>query len=119
MARSRRGLLPHERIDRAIYLIRGEKVILDQDLASLYEVETKALVQAVKRNRDRFPSDFMFQLSEAEFAELKSQIVTSSWGARRARLATGCSASVAFNVERSIIFLSPPVITSKRKDGCF
>ena len=74
-----------EQIERAIYLIRDEKVILDQDLAALYEVETKALVQAVKRNRNRFRPDFMFQLSEDEFADLKSQIVTSSWGGRRSR----------------------------------
>ena len=60
--------------------------MLSPDLASLYEVPPKALVQAVKRNRSRFPADFMFQLSGAEFASLKSQIVTSSWGGmRRAR----------------------------------
>ena len=67
-----------EQIEQAIYLIRGEKIILDQDLATLYGVETKALVQAVKRNSNRFPRDFMFQLSKEEFADLKSQIVTSS-----------------------------------------
>ncbi len=76
---------PPERIEQAIYLIRGDKVILDQDLAALYGVETKVLVQAVKRNSNRFPLDFMFQLSQAEFADLKSQIVTSSWGGRRSR----------------------------------
>lgn len=57
--------------------------MLDQDLASLYDVPTKALVQAVKRNPGRFPPDFMFQLSDEEFENLRSQIVTSSWGGRR------------------------------------
>ena len=57
--------------------------MLDRDLAELYGVETRALVQAVKRNIDRFPSDFMFQLNKDEFADLRSRIVTSSWGGRR------------------------------------
>ncbi|HKV71864.1 MAG TPA: ORF6N domain-containing protein, partial [Gemmatimonadales bacterium] len=60
--------------------MRGERVMLSGDLASLYGVVPKVLVQAIKRNRSRFPADFMFQLSEREFANLKSQIVTSSWG---------------------------------------
>ena len=64
-------------------MVRGEKVMLDADLATLYEVETKVLVQAVKRNIDRFPADFMLQLSKKEFAHLRSQTVTSSWGGRR------------------------------------
>ncbi|HUX16211.1 MAG TPA: ORF6N domain-containing protein [Phycisphaerae bacterium] len=73
------------RIEGSIFLIRGHKVMLSPDLAALYAVEPRALVQAVKRNIDRFPDDFMFQLTRAEFANLKSQIVTSSWGgARRA-----------------------------------
>jgi hypothetical protein len=55
-----RPLIPMERIEQSIYLIRGEKVMLDQDLASLYGVETRVLVQAVKRNVERFPADFMF-----------------------------------------------------------
>ena len=93
-------------IQNRIYEIRGERVMLDFDLASLYEVETKVLNQAVKRNIKRFPEDFMFQLTSAEFGEirlqidasnqgtssqivmtgspnLKSQIVTSSWGGTR------------------------------------
>ncbi len=70
-------------IERQILLIRGEKVILDADLAKLYGVDTKVLVQAVKRNKDRFPSDFMFQLSQVEFSDLRSQFVTSTWGGRR------------------------------------
>jgi len=76
--------IPIERIDRAILVIRGEKVMLDADLAALYEVETKRLVEAVKRNRDRFPADFMFQLTKQEFDHLRSQFATSSsWGGRR------------------------------------
>ena len=77
--------IPGERIERHILLIRGQKVMLSPDLAELYQVETKVLVQAMKRNRERFPRDFMFQLTKAEYANLKSQFVTSSWGgARRA-----------------------------------
>ncbi|HEX7722408.1 MAG TPA: ORF6N domain-containing protein [Pyrinomonadaceae bacterium] len=71
------SLIPVERIERAIYLIRGEKVMLDRDLATLYEVETRALNQAVGRNRDRFPPDFMFELTREEILGI-SQIVTSS-----------------------------------------
>ena len=66
-----------------IQVIRNQRVVLSTDLAYLYEVLPKVLVQAVKRNLIRFPSDFMFQLSEEEWANLKSQIVTSSWGGRR------------------------------------
>ena len=73
------NLISIERIKRTIYLIRGEKVMLDRDLAELYQVQTKALNQAVRRNLDRFPADFMFQLSEKEVAELnRSQFVTGS-----------------------------------------
>jgi hypothetical protein len=71
------SLIPAERIENSILLIRKEKVILDEDLAFLYGVSTKVLIQAVKRNIDRFPSDFMFQLGKEEFASLRSQIVTS------------------------------------------
>ncbi len=66
-----------------IHTIRGVKAILDRDLAYLYQVETKVLNQAVKRNFDRFPEDFMFQINTLEFENLKSQIVTSSWGGTR------------------------------------
>ena len=72
-----------QNIKKRILLIHGEKVILDADLAALYEVETKVLIQAVKRNLDRFPEDFMFQLTKQEFENLRSQFVTSSWGGRR------------------------------------
>ncbi len=66
-----------------IYVIRGQKVMIDQDLAELYEVETRRLNEQVKRNKDRFPDDFMFQLTKEEFDNLKSQNATSSWGGRR------------------------------------
>jgi hypothetical protein len=74
---NRKSLIPVDRIEKAILLIRGQKIMLDADLAALYGVETKVLVQAVKRNLERFPEDFMFQLSHAEFAILRSQIVAS------------------------------------------
>ena len=66
-----------------IYYIRDRRVILDRDLAELYEVETKVLNQSVRRNIERFPDAFMFQLTSSEFEILKSQIVTSSWGGTR------------------------------------
>ena len=70
-------------IQNKIYEIRGQRVMLDFDLAALYQVTTSALNQAVKRNIKRFPDDFMFHLSKGEFDNLKSQIVTSSWGGTR------------------------------------
>lgn len=72
-----------EFIGRRIYLIRGQKVILDSDLAELYQVPTKVLNQAVQRNGSRFPDDFMFRLSHKETMNLRSQFVTSSYGGRR------------------------------------
>jgi phage regulator Rha-like protein len=75
-----------ERIEKKIFLIRNQKVMLSTHLAGLYEVEVKVLNQAVRRNIDRFPKDFMFQLSKKEFENLKSQIVTSSWGGIRRSL---------------------------------
>jgi hypothetical protein len=72
-----------ERIADAILVVRGCRVILDADLAILYGVPTKALLQAVRRNAERFPEDFMFQLSNQEVRDLRSQFVTSSWGGRR------------------------------------
>jgi hypothetical protein len=79
-------LVPAKRIEKLILLLRGEKVLLGQQLAELYGVPVKVLVQAVKRNGNRFPPDFMFQLSRAEFDNLKSQFVTSSWGGLRRAL---------------------------------
>ncbi len=73
------SLVPTEQVEKLILIIRGHKVLLDSDLAVLYGVETKVLNQAVRRNRDRFPSDFMFQLTASEVADLnRSQIVTGS-----------------------------------------
>ncbi|MDR3458927.1 MAG: ORF6N domain-containing protein [Verrucomicrobiae bacterium] len=82
------SLVPLERIERAIIVVRGEKVILDSDLAKLYEVETGALNRAVKRNASRFPVDFMFQLTPEEAEILKCQIGISSsdHGGRRRSL---------------------------------
>jgi hypothetical protein len=76
-------LITASQIEGKIFLIRGQKVMLSPDLAQLYGVEPRVLVQAVKRNRDRFPEDFMFQLTDREFTNLKSQIVISSWGGSR------------------------------------
>jgi len=78
------ALVPPERIERLILLIRGHKVILDVELAALYDVETKQLIRAVKRNLPRFPDDFMFQLNEEEAENLRCHFGTSSqWGGRR------------------------------------
>jgi hypothetical protein len=70
--------LAAHRPESLIHIVRGRKVMLDRDLAELYQVEPRALIQAVKRNPDRFPSDFMFRLSHAEAAEMRSQSVISS-----------------------------------------
>ena len=82
-SKSSKELIPIEVIERRVYSIRRHKVMLSPHLADLYEVEPRVLVQAVKRNIDRFPSDFMFQLKRSEFAALKSQFVISSWGGLR------------------------------------
>lgn len=79
----KKAVVPLERIESDILLMRGQKVMLSTHLAELYEVEPRVLVQAVKRNIERFPGDFMFQLSADEFVNLKSQFVTSSWGGIR------------------------------------
>jgi phage regulator Rha-like protein len=78
-----RAIIPHEAVEQKIFLIRGQKVMLSVHLADLYDIKVRVLIQAVKRNIDRFPEDFMFQLSEKEFHDLKSQIVISSWGGSR------------------------------------
>lgn len=77
------AILSDDIVVNKIYVIRNQKVMLDSDLAELYGVETKRLNEQVGRNIDRFPDDFMFQLSELEWIDLKSQIATSSWGGRR------------------------------------
>ena len=80
---SKTAIAPIEWIESSILTIRSHNVMFDADLARLYGVKTKALIQAVKRNVDRFPDDFMFQLTKQEFEFLRSQFVTSSWGGRR------------------------------------
>ncbi len=72
------SLIQDEKVVNKIYMIRGQKVMLDSDLAELYSVEVKVLNQSVKRNSERFPKDFMFTLTLKEFQHLKSQFVTSS-----------------------------------------
>ncbi len=101
-------IVPIEKIENRIFQIRGKKVMLDRDLAILYEVETRILIQSVKRNIKRFPDDFMFQLTEEELTNLRSQIVISSWGGRRylpyAFTQEGVSMlSSALNSERAIM----------------
>ncbi len=73
-----KSIIPSDNIQQMIYIIRGQKVMLDEDLAQLYEVPTKVLIQAIKRNRARFPQDFMFQLNNEEARQMRSQFVTAS-----------------------------------------
>ena len=100
------NLVPAEIIEKRIFLLRSQKVMLSVHLAELYQVEPRVLIQAVKRNIDRFPGDFMFQLSKEEFANLKSQFVISSWGGLRR------STPYAFT-EQGVAMLSS-VLRSKR-----
>jgi ORF6N domain len=100
-------LIPIERIEKAIYLIRGEKVMLDRDLAALYGEATKVLKQAVRRNIARFPDDFMFVLNPAEFQNWRSQFVTSKADRKGLRYAP-----MAFT-EHGILMLST-VLSSER-----
>jgi|SRR5690606_12525678 len=83
MDKQLQSIIPNEAVVDKIYNIREQKVMLDSDLALLYGIQTKVLNQAVSRNFERFPADFMFQLTKTEFENLKSQFVTSSWGGRR------------------------------------
>ncbi len=81
MSKAKKGIvkiIPDETIIRKIYLFRGQKVMLDRDLADMYGIETKVLKQAVKRNIERFPEDFMFEITKKEFADWRSQFVTSN-----------------------------------------
>jgi len=75
--------IPDQVVMNKIYLVRDQKVMIDRDLAELYDVETKQLKRAVRRNADRFPDDFMFELSKQEFDNLRNQFGTSSWGGTR------------------------------------
>ncbi|MBU0468481.1 MAG: ORF6N domain-containing protein [Candidatus Omnitrophica bacterium] len=99
------SVIAQESIEGKILFLRGQKVMLDRDLAVLYGVETKALNQAVKRNIDRFPKEFRFVLTSQEFLNLKSQFVTSSWG--------GTRKSPAVFTEHGILMLSS-ILNSKR-----
>lgn len=84
MTQQENSIIPTERIQQCIFILCGDKVMLDRDLAELYGVETKMLIRAMRRNEDRFPPDFMFQLSKEEFDILRRQFGTSSqWGGRR------------------------------------
>jgi len=110
---------PAIQIERHILLIRGEKVMLDADLAGLYDVETKTLVQAVKRNIERFPADFMFQLNQQEFEILRSQIVTSSraaakHGGRRYAPYAGRAAQVNVEIMRAFVRLRRILASDKK-----
>ena len=98
-------VLSQGEISTKIFRIREQNVMLDSDLATLYDVETKRINEQVKRNTSRFPSDFMFQLTENEFEILKSQNATSSWGGRR-------KLPFAFT-EHGVLMLSS-VLTSER-----
>jgi hypothetical protein len=80
---AKQALVEYEIVVSKIAIVRGQRVMFAQDLAELYGVETKVLMQAVRRNIDRFPQDFLLQLTEQEFTNLRSQIVTSSWGGTR------------------------------------
>jgi hypothetical protein len=108
------NLIPAERIERRILLLRGQKVMLDFQLAELYEVETKALNQAVKRNIERFPEDFMFQLSEEEMEQvLSSQIVILNDGIR-SQFVTGSSQKQRISGKSGQDMRSQIVTASKR-----
>ena len=102
------SLIPVERIERSILLIRGEKVILDRDLAILYQVSTGNLNKAVTRNVDRFQKDFMFQLTKEEFTGLMFHFGTSSWGGTRKlpRLFTEQGVAMLSSVLRSKRYFS-------------
>ena len=88
-----KSLIPEERIEQKILIIRNQKVILDSDLAVLYGVSTKVLNQAVKRNMNRFPENFMFQLNVEEVENLRSQFVTANFEMRRFGKQGLCSTS--------------------------
>lgn len=131
---NKQNLTSVERIEQCIYLLRGHKVLLSSDLAHLYQVEPRTLVQAVKRNMKRFPEDFMFELSEEEFKNLKSQFVISSWGGMRrakphafteqgvAMLSGDLRSERAIEVNKVVFdairqLMAPPELKSQRRIG--
>jgi len=118
-------------IQNKIYELRGRRVMLDFDLAEMYGVETKILNQSVKRNIERFPDDFMFQLTNQEFTILKSQIVTSSWGGSRKNpnaftehgvsmlsgiLRSPIAVQVNINIIRAFVSMRQLVLSSSERD---
>lgn len=112
--------LPVERILQSILVLRGEKVMLDADLAAMYGVETGALVRAVKRNPERFPSDFMFQLSPEEWSGLKCQLgISNARGGRRTAPYAFTEQGVAMlsRVPRSDRALMKPPVKAKKPIG--
>lgn len=113
------AIIPVGRIEERILLIRGERVMLDADLAALYGVQTKNLVKAVKRNIERFPEDFMFQLTPAEFRDLRFQFGTSNAGRGGRRYApyafTEHGAIMAANVLNNPWFFNSPFVKRGRQ----
>jgi len=115
-------LMPIEIIENKIYIIRGQKIMLDSDLAWLYEVETKRLNQAVKRNIERFPEDFMFQLTKEEFEKLMSENVTFKMGNKglRSQFATSKEDKILmsqFVTSSEDDFLRSQIVTSKKDEN--
>ena len=108
------SVIPAERIEGRIYLLRGQKVMLDDDLADLYGVATKVLVQAVKRNLDRFPEDFMFQLTAGEYSRLRSQIVTSNSRSQIVTLSRGGRRYLPYAFTEQGVAMLSTVLHSKR-----
>jgi hypothetical protein len=114
-------VIPRDRNQRKIRFLRDQKVIQSSDFALWHSVPVKALVQAVKRNEWRFPEDFLFQLNLKELKDLKSQIVTSSWGgARRRSLNRAWLGSRAFcAVTASCRSISPSCVRSSNREACW
>jgi len=110
----RRDIIPIERIERAILFLRGHKVILDADLATLYGVDTRTLVQAVKRNLARFPQDFMFRLSAKEFERLISQFVISNQRSPASKSTRGGRRSSPYAFTEQGVAMLSSVLRSER-----
>ena len=106
-----------ERIAQSILFIRDQKVMLDADLADLYGVDTRTLVQAVRRNMDRFPVDFMFRLTKPEFDDLRSQFVISNRGGRRYPPLLVLDSAIAFTQTRLTKSIIRMPIYALRKTG--
>jgi hypothetical protein len=109
-----KGLIPRELIENKIYLIRGHKIMLSVDLAKLYRVETRILIQAVKRNLERFPEDFMFQLTVEEMQSLRSQFVISNLRPSRATSKRGGTRYRVYAFTEQGVAMLSSVLHSKR-----